>query len=402
MALKVSPQRLREVRFGEQWRGYRTDEVDEFVERVAEAFDALDEQVRQAIDRAARAELALQERGPEDPVSRTLVLAQRTADAAVQEAEAEAARLVDEARRRAHELVSEAERRVACQQAEMEARAAAELHDLVERRRALESDVTLLAGYVQGQRAALADELRTQLHWLEGADHLPPPPVGGPWTAPPAPASPADATPAQTASPSPAPSPSSPASAEISGMDELAELAMRAEALRRGVPSPPPTVTTSATASPPIEAGDGSGDDEVAVADPGAPGDPVAADGTSGGGAGGSDEGDPPEPVDQRPCSTDQREHDAPTDADAAADEAVSSRVEPVAEVEEIPWRRPDAPRASAAIDDDPFIAELRRAVEDPEPLGPRDDDHDAWVDDDDLAGPEQALMGRRRRRRQR
>ncbi len=159
MALKVSPQRLREVRFGEQWRGYRTDEVDEFVERVAEAFDALDEQVRQAIDRAARAELALQERGPEDHVSRTLVLAQRTADAAVQEAEAEAARLVDEARRRAHELVSEAERRVACQQAEMEARAAAELHDLVERRRALESDVTLLAGYVLGRRAADAAAL---------------------------------------------------------------------------------------------------------------------------------------------------------------------------------------------------------------------------------------------------
>lgn len=401
MALKVSPQRLREVRFGEQWRGYRTDEVDEFVERVAEAFDALDEQVRQAIDRAARAELALQERGPEDNVSRTLVLAQRTADAAVQEAEAEAARLVDEARRRAHELVSEAERRVACQQAEMEARAAAELHDLVERRRALESDVTLLAGYVQGQRAALADELRTQLHWLEGADHLPPPPVGGPWTAPPAPASPAEATPAQTASPSPAPSPS-PASAEISGVDELAELAVRAEALRRGVPSPAPAVTTSATASPPIEAGGGSADDEVAVVDPGTPSEPLAEDRTSDDGPGGSDESDPPELADQHSCSADQREHDAPTDADAAADEAVSSRVEPVAEVEEIPWRRPEAPRASAATDDDPFIAELRRAVEDPEPLGPRDDDHDVWVDDDDLAGPEQALMGRRRRRRQR
>ncbi|MBW3580271.1 MAG: DivIVA domain-containing protein [Actinobacteria bacterium] len=401
MALKVSPQRLREVRFGEQWRGYRTDEVDEFVERVAEAFDALDEQVRQAIDRAARAELALQERGPEDHVSRTLVLAQRTADAAVQEAEAEAARLVDEARRRAHELVSEAERRVACQQAEMEARAAAELRDLVERRRALESDVTLLAGYVQGQRGALADELRTQLHWLEGAAHLPPPPVGGPWTAPPAPASPAEATPAQTASPSPAPSPSPPASAEISGVDQLAELAMRAEALRRGVPSPAPTVTTSATASSPIEADDGSGHDGVAVVDAGAC-DPVAADRTSGGDVGGSGEGGPPEPVDQHQCSAGQREDDAPTDADAAADEAVSSVVEPVAEVEEIPWRRPEASRASAAIDDDPFIAELRRAVEDPEPLGPRDDDHDVWVDDDDLAGPEQALTGRRRRRRQR
>jgi hypothetical protein len=39
------------------------------------------------------------------------------------------------------------------------------------------------------------------------------------------------------------------------------------------------------------------------------------------------------------------------------------------------------------AADDDPFFAELRQAMSDNSPLGPREDD---WIDDDDVVDPQQ------------
>jgi hypothetical protein len=53
----------------------------------------------------------------------------------------------------------------------------------------------------------------------------------------------------------------------------------------------------------------------------------------------------------------------------------------------------------AAPIDDDPFIAELRRAVDDPEPLGPRDTSAE-WSDDADLYDRHKSGLKRSRRRR--
>lgn len=53
----------------------------------------------------------------------------------------------------------------------------------------------------------------------------------------------------------------------------------------------------------------------------------------------------------------------------------------------------------AGAMDDDPFLAELRRAIEDPEPLGPRDDDA-VWADGAQLYDQDITASGRFRRRR--
>ncbi|MDP9454182.1 MAG: DivIVA domain-containing protein, partial [Actinomycetota bacterium] len=179
MALGVSPERVREVRFAEQWRGYRTDEVDEFVEQVAEAFDQLEARVRECSARAAEAERRLLERGPDEDLSRTLVLAQRTADAARREAQAEADALVGAARERARAMVEEAEARRARLDQEIEARMASGLHELAQRRAGLEADVAALRAYVDQHRRRLAAELQEQLAWLEqpGRLGLPPAPA---------------------------------------------------------------------------------------------------------------------------------------------------------------------------------------------------------------------------------
>ena len=54
---------------------------------------------------------------------------------------------------------------------------------------------------------------------------------------------------------------------------------------------------------------------------------------------------------------------DEPDEVAAASDEPAAASEEPAPVVTE------------ASLDDDPFIAELRRAITDTEPLGPRDDD---------------------------
>src|SRR2546428_10987851 len=81
--MELTPQRLREVEFKERWRGYDPEEVDDLLERVAAGLEEFENRVRQATQRAVRAEQRASEGGDtRETLRRTLVLAQRTADAA--------------------------------------------------------------------------------------------------------------------------------------------------------------------------------------------------------------------------------------------------------------------------------------------------------------------------------
>ncbi|RMH77286.1 MAG: DivIVA domain-containing protein [Actinomyces sp.] len=123
------------IEFSERWRGYDPAEVDAYVERVARAAALVQGRLRELQQRVEAAEARLAGGGgeTEETLKRTLVLAQRTADAAVAEARATAEALVAEARERAERLVGEAEARSAKARSEAEATAAALLHDAEER-----------------------------------------------------------------------------------------------------------------------------------------------------------------------------------------------------------------------------------------------------------------------------
>src|ERR1700722_10101271 len=111
--MDVSPKTLREVEFREKMRGYHPEDVDQFLERVAAGIEVLQDRLRQAIERAQRAEQAASEAGGnDDALRRTLLLAQRTADMAVQEAREQAARVVASAEQQAQSLLGEAEQQV--------------------------------------------------------------------------------------------------------------------------------------------------------------------------------------------------------------------------------------------------------------------------------------------------
>ncbi|MGH8919068.1 MAG: DivIVA domain-containing protein, partial [Actinomycetes bacterium] len=115
--MDVSPKTLREVEFREKMRGYHPEDVDQFLEQVAVALETVQDRLRQAVERAQRAEAAAASAPPaspdtaagDDAIKRTLVLAQRTADMAVQEAREQASRILAGAEAKSQSVIAEAE-----------------------------------------------------------------------------------------------------------------------------------------------------------------------------------------------------------------------------------------------------------------------------------------------------
>ena len=317
--MELTPRLLTEVEFREQWRGYSQNEVDDFLERVAAAVGELLDRLREANERAATAERRLADQAEDDEIRRTLVLAQRTASTALEEAQAEAAR-----------IVGDAEQRRAAMDAEIAERTERELGDLVARRRALEADIATLTAFVEEQRANVRTELQRQLDALDALPDVKLPPVAElpelpePRTASAPPAEPdaSAAHPPRREAPLSAPRP--PTEEEVAQAREDLVDALR----RAGVDAQFPDVP----AAPPP-------DPEGLIG--------FEPEGRSG-------------PYDVSDESGELRVSEPTGVYDLDADE---DDEEPLA------WGA-----ESAQEDDDPFLAELRRAVTDTEPLGPRDE----------------------------
>jgi cell division initiation protein len=333
--MDLSPRLLTEVEFKEQWRGYSPTEVDQFLASVATAVGDLQHRLHEAVDRAMRAEEKLLERTDDDEVRRTLVLAQRTASSAVEEAKAEAERIVAEARLQATE-----ESTTLAEQARAEADA------LTERRARLQADVDALEAYVSQQRERLREELTRQLAALDEASFgLAAPPVES-----------AAAL--------------EPPASEESRPDELAGArADLADALRQaGVepleplePLAPVPAADEPTGRPALYDADADESGEIVL------------------------------PRDDATQAFDVVDLDAEGNGEGDA----------TGEHDALAWAAaPAEPAATLDVDDeddsDPFLAELRRAVNDDAPLGPRDESLPLAFSPDEDAVP----SGRFRRRR--
>jgi cell division initiation protein len=362
--MDVSAQTLREVEFREKLRGYHPDDVDEFLERVAAGIEYLQDRLRQATERAQRAEArAAESTDGDDALKRTLVLAQRTAELAVSEARQEADRIAASARAEAQAIVSQAEEMARRTIEETQGGIRAELDQLEAARDQLRSDIVGLEQHLDQERSRLRASLTDALQVVE--EHLSPlapaprssevvvPKVRRPKVGP-LPELDRDAIapflhPADDASPSPG---------DPEPLDELLALAASDLAPPAPVPSEPPAAR----------------DDDL---------------------AGREDDHEPftamfsihaePEPeADMAPESDPPAENDSW--AAAASGPAVRTTVKPQQEPEA------EVAEAVGASDDeddedDPFIAELRRAITDTQPLGPREEsDVTPGTNDHDLA----------------
>jgi cell division initiation protein len=174
--MDVSPKTIREVEFREKLRGYNPDEVDEFLERVAAGLEILLERLRQATERAVRAEQRATEVGEgDDAMRRTLVLAQRTADAAVQEAKDQAAQFLGQAEAQAQAVRAEAAEHAHRTIEDATREAAAQVSRLEEVRESLRGEIATLQGFVETERARMRSMLQDALRRVD--DVLPSPAV---------------------------------------------------------------------------------------------------------------------------------------------------------------------------------------------------------------------------------
>ena len=190
-----TPHLLTDVRFTVARKGYDPDEVDNFLERVSAAVAQLQEKLRQATanaeaaegraTEASRSQTLLQARidklesdlaaarsdapapgqpprAPEDDaaeVSKVLVLAQRTADAAVAEARATATQTVADAEQEAARILITARTEADEAASQQREALAGEVHSLEATRDRLAGDVSALDRYLEDQRASLGGAL---------------------------------------------------------------------------------------------------------------------------------------------------------------------------------------------------------------------------------------------------
>jgi DivIVA domain-containing protein len=190
--MSLSPQRIRETEFKSAKRGFEQDEVRAFQQEVADALEAAQNEATAMEARARAAVARLQElsaQGGSEPaatpapepaatvqssvddaetISRTLLLAQRTADQAIAEARAEADRLLSAARDGAASQLDEARAEAArvIEEGRVEARRAGEadkarvegeVQALLARRDFLESDVEHLDQFLVAQRERITE-----------------------------------------------------------------------------------------------------------------------------------------------------------------------------------------------------------------------------------------------------
>jgi DivIVA domain-containing protein len=208
-----TPHLLTDVKFSERRRGYDPEEVDNFLERVSSAVAQLQDKLREATARAeeadarvveaqrgrAAAESELARAGSEpapiavsppsdleadaDKASKILLMAQRTADATIDDANSTAQQAVGDARAKAAALVAEAEadatvlRADARRDAEelMEQRRAVIVHEvreLEELRTTVQSDIDILGAHLDDQRARIRRGVEALALVLDDPDGL--------------------------------------------------------------------------------------------------------------------------------------------------------------------------------------------------------------------------------------
>ena len=120
--MELTPKVFDDVEFRERFRGYDPDEVDAFLEQVRALCKSSTRSSRTPTLGQRKPRSSAREAGDADEaLRRTLVLAQRTADAAVSEAETRAAALLAEAEGKAATTIADAERHAAVSRGEAEA-----------------------------------------------------------------------------------------------------------------------------------------------------------------------------------------------------------------------------------------------------------------------------------------
>jgi DivIVA domain-containing protein len=195
--MEMSPKAIAAVTFPVVRKGYDPEQVRSFLSQLSRGVEELQNRALQA-EAKARLTTAAPAHEPDaanvESITKTLLLAQRTADATLAEARQEAEGIRRQASERAESILAEAKAQgaqlvTAAEQDALRAgegtraRLAAEVDVLETRRQALSEDVDALSTHISGQRermAATAEALRRALEQPEGLQEVPRPVLSTP------------------------------------------------------------------------------------------------------------------------------------------------------------------------------------------------------------------------------
>jgi DivIVA domain-containing protein len=195
--MELSPKTITGVQFRTVRKGYDPEEVRGFLGQLARGVETIQAQAAASDARARSAMAKLQELAareepdPGESMKRTLVLAQRTADAAVAEANEQAKSIVVSAEERSRTMLADAQARSEQMVTDAEvdarragsverARADAEIAALTSRRDELHAEAALLESQISTQRTRIAGAVAALSGVLERPDGLQPSPLPPP------------------------------------------------------------------------------------------------------------------------------------------------------------------------------------------------------------------------------
>jgi DivIVA domain-containing protein len=184
--MELSPKVFRDVQFREKARGgYHPEDVDEFLEQAAVGAEALLDRLRDATERAERAEkTATEASATDDALKRMLLMGQRTVDQAITEARDEADQLLAAARAQASSLVADAEERGRRAYEDSLAESRSRMEAAGQALRQAEQEVEALRGWVDVNRSHLLAVMRDAQALIENAGLLSQPPPSSDRVAP--------------------------------------------------------------------------------------------------------------------------------------------------------------------------------------------------------------------------
>ncbi len=172
--MELTPKMFRDVQFREKARGgYHPEDVDEFLEQAALGAEVLLERLRDATERAERAEkTATEASATDDALKRMLLMGQRTVDQALNEAREEADQTLAAAKAQSSTLVADAEERGRRAYEDTLSESRLKMEEADRALRQAEQQVEVLRGWVDVNRSHLLAVMRDAQGLIENAGLL--------------------------------------------------------------------------------------------------------------------------------------------------------------------------------------------------------------------------------------
>ena len=180
--MEITPREINEKQFRDAWRGYSQEEVDDFLDRIAEVLDRVQRENQTLQTRVKELDQAVSaSRDTEEMLKKTLVSAQQAAEEAIATAKAKASELITEAEERARRSIEEATERVQTAEAEARRKTLEAEREHQVKRTELDSNIERLQTLENELKGRIKGFLEQQAHMLQGLDVTEPPPaVRGP------------------------------------------------------------------------------------------------------------------------------------------------------------------------------------------------------------------------------